>query len=178
MRIRFAKIELKFNYILKHIRRTKKGCWVWLLSKDKNGYPKMRSKSLGIKSSHHRAAGRVVLVHTLKYDEPDKQVLHTCCTPSCVAPDHLYFGTASQNALDRVRDGHQGFIPPPMRGKDNPWYGKRPPCCDVRTNEEMSQMIRRTWNKLSPKERTARANKVWKTRRSRYGTSGISPRNC
>lgn len=35
-------------------------------------------------------------------------VLHHCDVPSCVNPEHLYFGTPSQNAIDRVRRSRGG----------------------------------------------------------------------
>jgi hypothetical protein len=32
-------------------------------------------------------------------------VLHRCDTPACVNPDHLFLGTAKDNALDREAKG-------------------------------------------------------------------------
>jgi hypothetical protein len=53
----------------------------------------------------------LVKAHRLSYELhkgpiPDgAKVLHTCDTPPCVRPDHLYVGTQRDNALDRERRG-------------------------------------------------------------------------
>jgi hypothetical protein len=166
-------LKKKVLYLKEHIKINENGCWIWQRAKDKDGYPKVRIKSCGLKDSH-QGASRILLILKYGYNKPDYQCLHICNTPSCINPDHLYFGTPKQNAIDRVNGGHQGHIPPPMWGINNPWYGKRPPMCDTRTHEERSKQALKDWEKLSAAERTQRANKIWETRRLRYGPSGIS----
>ena len=36
---------------------------------------------------------------------PNKQVLHTCDTPSCVRFSHLYLGTQAENMKDMIQKG-------------------------------------------------------------------------
>jgi hypothetical protein len=63
---------------------------------DDCGYGKIRNKS--IKTRAHRwfyelYKGKI---------EEGKVICHTCDTPSCVNPDHLYQGTQQDNIKDRV----------------------------------------------------------------------------
>ena len=74
-------------------------CWTIahnIQSLDVNPYPRVR----GIK------------IHRLAYEahhaEPipdDLDVLHTCNNTECFNPEHLYLGTDTDNARDRVNDG-------------------------------------------------------------------------
>lgn len=57
-------------------------------------------------------AGRMVYAThaSLQFDgrpRPDPHVLacHTCDNANCVNPDHLYWGTRTDNARDAIRDG-------------------------------------------------------------------------
>ncbi len=49
-------------------------------------------------------------------------VLHSCDNPPCVNPDHLWLGTASDNALDRSKKGRngRGFTRPGLVGSAHP----------------------------------------------------------
>lgn len=55
--------------------------------------------------------GRSVSAHRLAYEEAHGtipqglMVLHTCDVKRCVNPDHLYLGTAKDNALDAMNRG-------------------------------------------------------------------------
>lgn len=76
------------------------GCWLWTGHKYPDGYGQIKYQ------------GRAVRVHRLslllfKPDEPKigPLVLHSCDTPLCFNPDHLRYGTVSDNKLDEVKRG-------------------------------------------------------------------------
>lgn len=68
------------------------GCWLWTGAFLASGYGVLKA---------HRAS---VLLHHGPFDDA-LWVLHKCDTPACVNPDHLFLGTALDNARDRVRKG-------------------------------------------------------------------------
>lgn len=73
------------------------GCFVWLGEVDKDGYGRISND--GKKIATHRAA------YTIFKGPPLAFVCHTCDTPSCINPDHLYDGDNSQNMQDRSARG-------------------------------------------------------------------------
>ncbi len=71
------------------------GCWLWTGNAYGRGHIKRRSVSA------HRLSWQIhrgEVPHGLL-------VLHKCDTRSCVNPDHLFLGTASDNARDSVNKG-------------------------------------------------------------------------
>lgn len=71
------------------------GCWVWIGSKDKDGYGKVNARlSDGTK---------VYLAHRMTYMyfvggiPPDKEVDHKCKNTSCINPNHLRLLTHREN---------------------------------------------------------------------------------
>ena len=77
------------------------GCWLWTAALDTDGYGAI----------HRGKSGHTVKAHHVAWElyrglRPwGVWVLHTCDTPSCVNPDHLYLGTPAQNSADRSRRG-------------------------------------------------------------------------
>lgn len=75
------------------------GCHIFTGIKSVKGYGKIRFKDV-----HYRA-------HRLSYElangeiKDGRMVLHKCDVPACINPDHLFLGTAKDNALDRKRKG-------------------------------------------------------------------------
>lgn len=70
-------------------------CWLWRLGLNPQGYGKV--KILGETVRAHRYSW---MMHKGPIPE-DMLVLHKCDVNSCVNPDHLFLGTASDNAQDR-----------------------------------------------------------------------------
>lgn len=76
------------------------GCWLWHGPLDKDGYARFGLKGYG-SSRASRHAFRLFK----QIDPKELYVLHKCDTPSCVNPDHLWLGTAKDNAMDCVKKG-------------------------------------------------------------------------
>lgn len=78
------------------------GCWLWDGATHPKGYGQIRHEGRTARATHVSLmlAGRTA---------PDAGLYacHTCDVPSCVNPDHLYWGTPKQNQGDRrARTGH------------------------------------------------------------------------
>ena len=74
-------------------------CWKWTGYTNQAGYGRIGIG--GSVSYAHRAAWIV----TNGPIAAGLQVLHTCDTPSCCRPSHLYLGTPAHNMDDRDRRG-------------------------------------------------------------------------
>jgi len=96
------------------------GCWIWTGDKNKKGYGRLTVQSNNIKKKvrAHRVSYEV-------YNGPIPQgmlVCHSCDIPSCINPQHLWLGTAKENAADckaKGRLGHRG-APRGPRGPRGP----------------------------------------------------------
>ena len=80
-------------------------CWLF------RGTPMMRYPYVKIGGGSrenigaHRAA-----YHMWKGEIPDgMSVCHTCDTPRCINPDHLWLGTTLDNAIDKSRKGRHNI---------------------------------------------------------------------
>jgi hypothetical protein len=75
------------------------GCWIWIKSKDEDGYG----------NAWHE--GKKIAAHRLSFklnvgDIPKGMfVCHTCDTPSCINPEHLFLGTPKDNTKDMINKG-------------------------------------------------------------------------
>lgn len=78
------------------------GCWLWEGACNGNGYAVVSIK------------GKSVRVHRWLFEQKigplreDQQVCHKCDTTNCVNPQHLFVGSASDNARDRERKRRGG----------------------------------------------------------------------
>lgn len=79
-------------------------CWLWIQDVYKYGYGKL---SVG--------RGKQVRAHRYMYEKykgkiPDgMNVLHTCDTPRCCNPDHLFLGTQIDNMRDASEKNRIGY---------------------------------------------------------------------
>ena len=81
------------------IEKDANGCWLWTGGTYK-GYGYM-STPPGMSRLVHRTYWEI-----LNGPIPHKMcVCHTCDTPSCVRPDHLFLGTHTDNMRDRAAKG-------------------------------------------------------------------------
>jgi hypothetical protein len=75
------------------------GCVVWSGYRDRDGYGQVRFK------------GKQCRAHRVAYEQfygcaPEaKLVCHHCDNPSCLNPEHLFLGSASDNMMDAVIKG-------------------------------------------------------------------------
>jgi hypothetical protein len=70
-------------------------CWLWTGTKSKGGYGRISFNRVDFYA--HRA--RWITLHG---DIPEGlEVCHTCDTPDCTNPEHLFLGTHRDNMLDR-----------------------------------------------------------------------------
>jgi len=80
------------------VDRTSSGCWLWTGALTHDGYGRVKLD------------GRVRLTHRVSWQltygvVPVENVLHTCDTPRCVNPEHLFLGGQSANMCDASRKG-------------------------------------------------------------------------
>lgn len=82
-------------------------CWPWMRYRTETGYGRFRAGSQQVRA--HRAA----FMLAYGYDPAPLIICHTCDNPPCCNPSHLFAGTPSDNALDRMRKGRAN----PPRGE-------------------------------------------------------------
>ena len=79
-------------------------CWLWQGAPNSTGYGKFWD---GVKSvTPSRWLFQQFHPATLRQDQ---HICHTCDTPTCVNPDHLYLGNSSANTLDAVARGRNHY---------------------------------------------------------------------
>lgn len=107
-------------------------CWLWTASTRRDGYGQFRLN--GTTTAAHRVA------YTLYRGKirPGKFVLHSCDNRKCVNPDHLFVGTAADNARDMAAKGRQTL-------QKNPelFWGERHPRA-ILTNDQASDILARS----------------------------------
>ena len=90
------------------------GCWEWQGYCDPKGYGVLK---VGGKSTFvHRLSASVWMGFML---DSKKLVCHSCDNTKCFNPDHLFTGTAKDNAKDAMKKGRMKPLYP-MFGVDNP----------------------------------------------------------
>lgn len=84
------------------VKDERTGCWLWSGAKFNTGYGKIARVIDGKKK--YLKAHRLMASYTIG-DVTDKFVCHTCDTPSCCNPEHLFIGTCDDNVQDMIRKG-------------------------------------------------------------------------
>lgn len=90
-----------YDRLLSAVTKIPNGCWEYSGYLNRFGYGRLRHN------------GKKILAHRLSYIfnvgeiACDALVLHKCDNPKCVNPDHLYLGSAKDNANDMVKRNRQ-----------------------------------------------------------------------
>ncbi len=78
-------------------------CWLWVGAMGSDGYGRLRGEQGTVECAHRYA------YEVFKGPIPEKLcVLHTCDTPRCVNPAHLFLGTNRDNTADMIQKNRQG----------------------------------------------------------------------
>jgi hypothetical protein len=86
--------------------RNEDECWEWKLSKDKDGYGRLKVRKNNV--IYMIRANRFSYMVTFGEIPENMSILHSCDNPSCVNPKHLRAGTLLDNANDReIRKRHK-----------------------------------------------------------------------
>lgn len=104
------KIHANLQDLLVRTNRTNNNCIEWQGARSAAGYGQVRLNS---KTQYvHRLVCELIRG---KSPADKSHVLHSCDNPPCVNPDHLSWGSAKDNALDKVAKG---------RARNKAFYGE------------------------------------------------------
>ncbi len=80
------------------------GCWLWTGRVNRDGYGMLTVDRDGRRRPGHLAHRQLWEMHRGQI-APGLCVLHSCDTPACCNPDHLWLGTHQENMADMRRKG-------------------------------------------------------------------------
>jgi len=107
------------------IEKVDSGCWLWKAGLKGGGYGVFWLN--GALRGAHRASLYLYKQESL---ETSLHAMHSCDNPSCVNPDHLSYGTASQNMADASAKGRIALT--------GDWTGTRNPKAKLSESQRMS----------------------------------------
>jgi len=101
-------IEERFKRFWDKMEKPDDGCWIWPGSKAA-GYGTIfveyRTKHATMMKAHRLS----YMIHVGAIP-PDKEICHSCDTPPCIRPSHLFLGTHQDNIADAKRKGRMAHI--------------------------------------------------------------------
>jgi hypothetical protein len=85
------------------VKKSDDGCWTWTAAKDKDGYGLFWLNQAMVRA--HRLSLLTKIDPNGETDYNSLFACHKCDNPSCVNPDHIYFGSHTDNIADMVNRG-------------------------------------------------------------------------
>jgi len=92
-------LSLRERFDLQHEKTD--ACWIWKGTRERKGYGRLNRGGRTGQLLAHRAAYELFIGPIPE----GMMVCHRCDVPYCVNPDHLFIGTAKDNAMDEVAKG-------------------------------------------------------------------------
>lgn len=95
----------------KFVPEPNSGCWLWCGSTTDTGYGRVKVN------------GKIQRAHRVSYElhngliPEGLNVCHTCDTPLCVNPDHLFLGTQQDNITDMIQKGRAVYVKGASNGR-------------------------------------------------------------
>ena len=125
-------------------------CWLWTGKPRPDGYGRVY---IGKKPTTTTGPHRLALAFSTGVDPAGYEVCHSCDTPLCVNPAHLFLGTKTDNMRDCVSKGRHI----PMRGEAN---GKAKLTAEIvigiRWSHESGEPIKKIARRLGIDHKTVR----------------------
>lgn len=109
----FISIPFEVRFWEKVNKNTGSDCWLWT-GASRNGYGQIYVD--GKMQKAHRVTWEIVNGKS----DPNLNACHTCDTPLCVNPDHIFIGTQRDNLRDAMKKGRLR-IP----GVNMPWVARQ-----------------------------------------------------
>lgn len=104
--------------VLARVVVTASGCWLWQGHANSLGYGEMGFKG------RTWIITRLMWCATMGEFDPRLDICHTCDTPACVNPTHLWAGSRSQNVVDSVEKGRHFLAAATHCKRDHPLSGE------------------------------------------------------
>lgn len=134
-----------------HMPEPMSGCWLWTGTTVRGTYGKMT------RGKERKYAHRFSWEYHHGPIPEGMCVCHKCDVPSCVNPDHLFLGTASDNTQDMLRKGRNN----PPKGSGH--YKARLTEDDARFIKRSEKMHKEIAAELGVRRETVTAVKVGRT---------------
>jgi hypothetical protein len=106
-------VEVRFKKM--HRKDGLQGCWLWTGAVDKDGYGVFHGVYDGV--DYGRAHRYSWAFHSQSHIPSGMYVCHSCDTPGCVNPAHLWLGTVTDNHADMDEKGRRRVA---FRGEQAP----------------------------------------------------------
>ena len=97
------RIDSNHKFWLKTDKQSDDACWIFLGATDKDGYGQFWDGDIQLMTRAHQFSAKIHLGDCPK----GMCVCHTCDNPSCVNPNHLFYGSALDNQKDKMTKNRQ-----------------------------------------------------------------------